>query len=759
MNVQHAATERDLAHISTRLLDSVEGCAIFMVDSDGRIITWNAESERIQGYTASEIFGRHCSLLYTQEAIDHGVPEADLLTAAKEGRHLAEGWLLRKGGSRFWASVITKPILDQDGTLFGFSKVVRDLTERKRSDEASKLQMGIVQHMPALASIFSPDGTVDFVNHQWSEYTGLTQEFLQSSPEAWMEAVHAEDRAAASTIFWHGLRSRQAFAMEIRFRRARDGTHRWHLTRGVPLRDESGKVVKFVRTSTDIEELKQAQEAWRKAEERTRLIVESALDAVVAMDADGMITDWNRQAEQVFGWTRSEALGRRMSETIIPSQYRLSHENGLRRFFNTGQGRVVNQRIEITALRRDGSEFPVELTVTPLKSGDSWTFSAFIRDISDRKRSEEQLRASELSLRTMIETIPGMLWSATPDGALDYCNARVLDYTGLPQEQMKGAGWMKTIHPDDANRMARAWALCVENGDHFQFEFRCLRASDGMYRWCVSSALPLRAPGGRILKWYGTVVDFHDRMQAEEDLRITQAELAHVNRVMTMGELTASIAHEVNQPLAAIIASGDSCTAWLASEPPNLDKARAAASRMIQAATQASETVQRVRAMFKKIPSVATSVHMNELIEETISFVHHEAQRKNVSLRADLGAGLPRVGGDRVQLEQVILNLMMNGIESMASLDRQPKQILIRSALPNPGELLVSVADTGPGIDAEHANLLFAPFFTTKPQGIGIGLPICRSIIEAHGGRLWAENNESGGAVFHFMLPIKAPSE
>src|SRR4029077_2482091 len=198
----------------------------------------------------------------------------------------------------------------------------------------------------------------------------------------------------------------------------------------------------------------------------------------------------------------------------------------------------------------------------------------------------------------------------------------------------KGAGWMKTIHPDDAENMERAWIHSVESGEPFQFDFRCLRASDGMYRWCVSSALPLRGSDGGILKWYGTVVDFHDRRQAEEELRNTQAALAHVNRVMTMGELTASIAHEVNHPLAAIIASGDSCTAWLASEPPNLDKARASASRMIQAATQASEIVQRVRAMFKKIPSVAMSVDMNELIEETISFVHHEARRKNVSLRA-----------------------------------------------------------------------------------------------------------------------------
>src|SRR5216684_4391231 len=471
------------------------------------------------------------------------------------------------------------------------------------------------------------------------------------------------------------------------------------------------------------------------------------------MDADGIITSWNKRAEEIFGWTRSEAVGRRMSETIIPMQYRSSHEGGLRHFFETGQGRVLNQRIEITALRRDGGEFPVELTITPLKSGDTWSFSSFIRDISDRKRSEEQLRTSEMNLRRMTETIPEMLWSATVDGAIDYCNARVLDYTGLSHGEIQGTGWMKTIHPDDADNIARAWTDSVESGNPFQFEFRCLRASDSMYRWCVSSALPLRASDGDILKWYGTVVDFHDRRQAQEELRNTQAELAHVNRVMTMGELTASIAHEVNQPLAAIIASGDSCTAWLASEPPNLDKARAAASRMIQAATQASEIVQRVRAMFKKLPSVATRVDMNELIEETISFVHHEAQRKNVSLRADLGTGLPTVDGDRVQLEQVILNLMMNGIESIASVDRQPKRILIRSALPNPRELLVSVADTGPGIDAEHANRLFAPFFTTKPQGIGMGLPICRSIIEAHGGRLWAENNEPSGAVFHFNLP------
>lgn len=507
----------------------------------------------------------------------------------------------------------------------------------------------------------------------------------------------------------------------------------------------------------DLSDEKHAGVTLERVEQHARSIIDAALDAVVSMDGEGRITDWNKQAEDIFGWARSEALGRRMSETIIPVRYREAHENGRLHFFKTGHGRVLNQRIEITALRRDGREFPVELTVAPLKVGNTWNFSSFIRDISDRKHSEEQLRTSELNLRRMTETIPEMLWSATSDGAVDYCNTRVLDYTGLAQDEIEGDGWMKMIHPDEAPNMTRVWTDAVRSGNPFYFEFRCLRASDSMYRWCVSRALPLRDSDGDILKWYGTIVDFHDRWQAQEDLRNTQAELAHVNRVMTMGELTASIAHEVSQPLSAIVASGDSCTAWLANEPPNLERARAAASRVIQAATQASEAVQRIRALFKKTTPGTMSVDVSDLIEDTISLLRHETQRHNISLVTELDAGTRSVRADRVQLQQVILNLVMNAVESTASADTEPRQLLIQSAPSNPGEILVSVKDTGPGIDAAHADKLFAPFFTTKPQGIGMGLPISRSIIEAHGGRLWAENNEPRGAVFRFTLPTEGP--
>ena len=223
----------------------------------------------------------------------------------------------------------------------------------------------------------------------------------------------------------------------------------------------------------DLSEQKRAEGVLRRVEQQARAIVESALDAVVGMDSEGFITDWNKEAEGIFGWTRAEALGRRMSETIIPERYRAAHETGLRHFFRTGEGPVLNERIEISALRCNGQEFPVELSIAPLKFGETWVFSAFVRDISERLRSEEQLRRSELNLRRMTETIPEMLWSAAPDGAVDYCNARVLEYTGMAQEEIAGAGWMKTIHPEDAGDTERAWAHSVRTGDPFYAEFRC----------------------------------------------------------------------------------------------------------------------------------------------------------------------------------------------------------------------------------------------------------------------------------------------
>jgi PAS domain S-box-containing protein len=633
-------------------------------------------------------------------------------------------------------------------------RVAQRTEELARANEELQLQVGLLQHIPVAAWTLGPDGTPDFVNRNWLEYTGQALDYVRSKPESWMAVIHPDDRQMASRSFWGGVRSGQEFTFEARFRRVSDGAYRWHLNRAVVLRDAAGEILRFVGTSTDIDDLKQSQDNLQNADERMRLIIETALDAVVSISSQGLITTWNRQAEVVFGWSSAEAIGRRMADMIIPEQHRASHELGFRRFLGTGEGPILRRRIEITAVRRSGAEFPVELEVVPVRLGQNWVFSAFIRDITESRRAEEKLRASELHLRRMTETIPEMLWSAAADGSIDYCNARMLDYTGFPIEKLMGDGWLRLLHADDIDQATRQWMSSVATGAPYRVEVRTFRLADRMYRWCVMNALPLLDQQGHIVKWYGTVVDMHDWKQAQTDLRNAQAELAHVNRVMTMGELTASIAHEVNQPLASIIASGDSCTAWLANEPPNLDKARAATARIIQAATQASETVKRLRSMFRKTSLTAARVDMNAVIEDTVSLVGHEAQRRDIFLRSALDPGLPSVNGDRVQLQQVILNLAMNGLESIGGLDTEPRQLTIRSAFSNTGELLVSVEDTGPGIDVENADRLFAPFFTTKSQGLGMGLPICRSIVEAHSGRLWAAKNEPRGAVFHFSLPV-----
>jgi PAS domain S-box-containing protein len=626
----------------------------------------------------------------------------------------------------------------------------RELAE---ANEKLQLQVGLLQLLPVSAWTLQPDGTPDFINRNWLEYTGQTLEYVRSNPEAWMSAIHPEDREGTSKSFWDGVRLGQSFVMEARFRRALDGAYRWHLNRALVLRDAGGKILRFVGTSTDIEDMKQSQEHLRSADEKTRLIIDTALDAVITMDAQGTIVSWNKQAEVIFGWSSPEAIGQRMSDIIIPEQHRMAHEHGLRHFLATGDGPILRRRIEVTAVRRSGVEFPVELEVSPMKLDHAWIFSAFIRDITDSKRAEQQLRESELNLRQMTETIPEMLWSASPEGAIDYCNARVLDYTGFSAEEIVGSGWTKLLHPDDADQAARVWSSCVTTGNPYRVEVRTIHAADGTYRWCVTSALPLLDRQGRILKWYGTVVDMHDWKQAQEDLRNTQAELAHMSRAMTMGELTASIAHEVNQPLAGMITNANTCLRMLAADPPNVDGAGETARRTIRDGNRMSEVITRLRALYSKKEATTEPMDLNEAARDVLALLLSELQRESVDLRLELADDIPLVAGDRVQLQQVILNLLRNALDAMSGVDDRLRRLLIRTERDEGDQVRLTVEDAGVGFDPQVADRLFKAFYTTKNSGMGIGLSVCRSIIESHRGRLWATPNDSAGATFSFSIP------
>src|ERR1700723_3792104 len=333
---------------------------------------------------------------------------------------------------------------------------------------------------------------------------------------------------------------------------------------------------------------------------------------------------------------------------------------------------------------------------------------------------------------------------------------RGLKTTGLSSEKTMGSGWEAAAHPADLPRYGERRRASVASGEPFEHEVRFRRAADGEYRWFLSRTVPLRDSGGKIVKWYGISTDIEDRKRAEnerERLRQFEADLAHVNRVSTLGEMAASLAHEIKQPIAAAITSANSCVEWLAHEPPNLDRARAAAARIDKYGNRAAEIIDRIRSLYKKSPPQRELVDVNGIVHEIFTLLQGEAIRYSIAMRPGVAAELPKIRVDRVQLQQVFMNLMLNAIEAMKD---SGGELTVKSELQD-GQLLFSVSDTGLGLPMEKMDQIFSAFFTTKPQGSGMGLAISRSIVESHGGRLWATASDGRGATFHFTLPTEVP--
>ena len=317
------------------------------------------------------------------------------------------------------------------------------------------------------------------------------------------------------------------------------------------------------------------------------------------------------------------------------------------------------------------------------------------------------------------------------------------------------------LHPDDREYVVEKWRSAVATGEEFEVEAR-VRTATGEYRAMLVRAAPLRDEKGHVVKWYGVSTDIEDLRRAvealresEETLRSAQAELAHANRVATMGQLTASIAHEVNQPLAGVVANAEACLRWLDRETPNLDTARRSVECIINDGNRASEVIRRVRALATKTETKQEPLDINSAISEVVPLVKRELINHKVSLRTELEPALPAVLADRVQLHQVIINLVMNSIEAMQSVTDRPRELVIGSHEDETHRVLVTVTDSGVGISAENADRLFNAFFTTKSSGMGMGLSICRSIVEAHGGRMSAANNVGPGATFQCVLPVQ----
>jgi PAS domain S-box-containing protein len=371
------------------------------------------------------------------------------------------------------------------------------------------------------------------------------------------------------------------------------------------------------------------------------------------------------------------------------------------------------------------------------------------KEIAERERAQEAVRRSEDRLRLVVDTLPAMVWSKLPDGSADFLNQRFREYTGFTLEEGLGWGWMNAFHPED--RAEEEWRAAFAAGEPFEKEAR-LRRADGVYRWFLLRAAPLRDERGNVVKWYGTTTDIEDRRRAEEALQEEQDKLAHVTRTQAMGELAAAIAHEVNQPLTAIVTNANFSLRQLRGSTANLDELRTAITEIVNDATRASAVISRIRGLLVKGSPRRMELDINKVIQEVITLLRNELTRNRVSLRTDFASNLPPVSGDPVQLQQVLINLVVNAIEAMRLYTDRTRELRIRSAK-NADGILVQVQDSGPGIKPELVDGIFEPFFTTKAEGIGMGLAISRSIIESHGGQL-SLVSASQGTLFQFILPI-----
>ena len=382
---------------------------------------------------------------------------------------------------------------------------------------------------------------------------------------------------------------------------------------------------------------------------------------------------------------------------------------------------------------------------------------ALLSIIEDRQQAEEALRESERRYREMLQNVQLVALMLDERGRLTFCNDFLLELTGWQREEITGADWFETFLPPDVRKQSKPFFFnALQQGDiqeHVENEIVTRSGERRLIRW---SNTVMRDPQGRAIGATSIGEDITERKRAREALENAQAELAHVTRVATLGEMTASIAHEINQPLGAIANSASACLRWL--DAQKLEEARRSASRVISESHRASEIIGRIRALVKKAPPRKDWLDVNETIHEVIALADSEVQRNGVALEIQLSDDLPLILADRIQLQQVILNLMMNAMEAMNGPGEGPRELVVSSMRNEPQGVIVSVRDSGPGLDPQGLDHLFDAFYTTKPHGLGMGLAISRSLIEAHGGRLWASVNQPHGAVFQFTLPTGGDS-
>ena len=482
-----------------------------------------------------------------------------------------------------------------------------------------------------------------------------------------------------------------------------------------------------------------------------RRLVDSNIVGIIIWEVEGRILEANDAFLRMVGYDREDlTAGRLHRTTLTPPEWRDRDAHTVAELKRIGTA----QPFEKEYLHKDGSRVPVLIGGAMFEEGTSQGVG-FVLDLTERKRAVEALRQSEARFRTLVQFSFDVYWETDAQHRFIHQEfAETLADAPASGSEIGKTRWeVPYLEPDE-----EAWRKHRETLDaHLPFrDFELARpAPDGSKRYVSVSGLPVFDDTGRFVGYRGVGRHITERRLAEEALRAMQAELAHANRVTTMGELSASIAHEVNQPIAATVANAQAALRWLRARPPDLDEVRASLSRIVEDGKRAGNVIGGIRAFIHKVPPRKDRFDLNEAILEMVTLTRSEVLNHGILLQTELTLGLPRVDGDRTQLQQVILNLILNATEAMSGIHEGTRELRINTEREAAGGVLVTVRDSGPGLDPADTERVFTAFYTTKPKGMGMGLAICRSMVEAHGGRMWASANEPRGAVFQFTLPLE----
>ena len=638
----------------------------------------------------------------------------------------------------------------------------------------------LIEALPGLVWTALPNGGAEFINRRWREYTGLSPN--QAIGFGWQSAIHPEDRTLVLDRWRSFLESGQGGTVEARLRRY-DGKYRRFLFSAAPLADKSGQVVKWCGINTDIEDRLKAEETLRareshfereqahaalKASEAHLRLANAHLSVAQQVSVMGSFTadlvadehTWSDELYRICEFELGSKVKTQRLRDIVHSEERPLFDAVIERAIAGHdvdfQFRIVTPG-GVTKHLHAAGRLSEHIDGRPI-------FMGAVQDVTEKNLAEEALKAREADLRRALDHLTeAQLLSKTGSFTSDLVRNEHIWSDGFYRicELEPGSRKIYTetlaelVLPEDQPSFHGAIERAIA-GEEPEFEFRIVTFR-GVVKHLRGIAHRIAHVADRPM-FVGAVQDVTESKLAEEALNSARAELTHVERVMTLGALTASIAHEVNQPLSGIITNATTCLSMLAADPPNLDGARATTERTLRDGNRAAEVIQRLRAMFAHKRPTNESVDLNEAACEVLALSSSELQVCRVTLRTDFDSGLPLVSADRVQIQQVILNLILNAADAMSEVCDRPRNLLIVTARQDASSVQLSVRDSGPGIDPQNLGRLFDAFYTTKTHGMGVGLSISRSIIESHKGRLWATANEGPGATFSFSIPCRSES-